>query len=490
MDITHLSEDEQEELIQLLQERDTYIKYNRVEQFRPYEFQKKFYKAGTGVKRRMLCAGNRIGKSYSEAVEVSYHLTGLYPDWWEGHKFDYPILCWAVGITGDSTQKVLQKELFGTPLAKDVTEIGTGSIPKSAIIFDYLVRDGHQIKFCKIEHSTNGIVDGESIIEFRSTAQGEHTLMGATVDYIWLDEEDAFRSSEIYAQCVTRTATTGGHVVITATPENGMTALIKQFMSDSEFLYFQNATWDDAPHLTESVKEELLASIPAFQHDMRKNGIPIMGEGLIYSIDERDIMIDPINIPEHWKRVCGIDIGSTHPTVAVWSAYDASSDIIYVYDIYKKTDAVPMTHAISIKLRGDYIPVILPHDAINTERGSGRNVADYYAEAGVNVAHDTFHNKMTSDGKTNNFVGVGLIEINTRMHSGRLKVFSTCTHIFEEMRQYHRKDGKIVKKFDDALDAMRYSVLSVVDRGISASEGGNGYSSGHTDNWSSFNNNY
>ncbi|WP_259543895.1 hypothetical protein, partial [Herbiconiux daphne] len=143
IDIDSLPEHIKWEIIDLLEERDKVIKYNRINNFEPYPFQKDFYKASKKFKRRFLCAANRVGKSYSEAVEVTYHLTGLYPSWWEGHRFDHPILCWAVGITGDSTRKVLQNELFGTSLGKDKDELGTGSIPRDLIDFDNLEKDGH-----------------------------------------------------------------------------------------------------------------------------------------------------------------------------------------------------------------------------------------------------------------------------------------------------------------------------------------------------------
>lgn len=188
MDLTNMSLEERVEILRLLEEKETYLKYNTVENFTPYDFQKDFYKASLKYKRRFLCAANRVGKSFSEAAEMSYHLTGLYPEWWEGHRFSKPILAWAVGITGDSTRKVMQKELFGTEAGKDVAEIGTGAIPRDQIDIKAVERDGHRILSAKIKHhDLEGRFDGYSTIEFRSTQQGEHVLMGATVDYIWLD---------------------------------------------------------------------------------------------------------------------------------------------------------------------------------------------------------------------------------------------------------------------------------------------------------------
>lgn len=488
-----LDPEEKEELLALLEMREDYDRYNKIENFGPYDFQKKFYAASKTHKRRFLCAANRIGKSFSEAAEFAWHLTGIYPYDYEGHKFPKPILAWAVGITGESTQKVLQKELFGTADARDAASIGTGAIPKRHIVPDSIARDGQRILSAKIKHfNSRGEWDGDSIIEFRSTQQGEHVLMGATVDYIWLDEEDPFRSLEIYAQCVTRTATTGGLVTITATPENGLTKLVDMFMNDkSGKLYFQNATWDDAPHLDEETKKELLASIPEWQHEMRTRGLPILGQGLIYPIAESSIMAEPFEIPDHWPRLCAVDIGVTHDTAAVWTALDPETDTVYIYDCYHSPDGVPSVHATAINSRGTYVPVVLPHDADNMERGSGRTVASYYRESGVNALIETFHNPIGVDGRKNNFVEPGLMHMMQRMKTGRLKVFRTCHRFFEEMRRYHRKDGKIVKTFDDTMDAARYSVMSIVgNRGISKNAGNEGYSSAYNDNWDTFDVNY
>lgn len=190
-DLSKLDPEEKEELLALLEMREDYKKYNKIESFGPYDFQKKFYSASKNYKRRFLCAANRIGKSFSEAAEFAWHLTGNYPEDYEGHRFEKPILAWAVGITGESTQKVLQKELFGTADARDTKAVGTGSIPKRLIQPDSVARDGQRILSAKIKHyNSKGEYDGDSTLEFRSTQQGEHVLMGATVDYVWLDEED------------------------------------------------------------------------------------------------------------------------------------------------------------------------------------------------------------------------------------------------------------------------------------------------------------
>lgn len=505
LDLSKLSLEQKIDLIELLQRKSDYQKFNKLETFKPYEFQHKFYQASLHYRTRFLMAGNRIGKTFSEAFEFACHATGRYPEWWPGHKFNktemyyadgrrnpHDLIMWCVGITGDSTRKVLQKELFGTESAKEVDKIGTGAVPKDCINFDSIERDGHIIKSVKVKHfDLGGNFDGYTTIEFRSTQQGEHVLMGSTVDYIWLDEEDAHRSLQIYAQCTTRTATTNGFVTMTATPENGKTDLVSMFLTnEKQALYLQKAGWADAPHFTPELIAEMLGKIPKYQHAMRMNGEPQLGSGLIYDMDENEYIIQPIEIPDHWKRVAAVDIGIDHPTAVVWSAYDPMSDIIYVYDCYRESGNIPAIHATAINSKGGWIPVVLPHDADNTERGSGRSVLSYYQESGVNCLVDTFYNPLDFTGKKNNFVEPGIMEIFQRMKTGRIKIFSTCFTLLEELKQYHRKEGKIVKKNDDLCDALRYSTLSVIGRGISANEAG-GSNSAYYDNWNSdFNTNY
>lgn len=484
-------------LLDLLKKREEIRKYNKLNYFKAYDFQKNFYAAGATNRFRFLCAANRVGKSFSEAFEFACHVTGRYPTWWKGYKFNKPILAWAVGITGDTTRKVLQKELFGTSAAKDENALGSGAIPRDCIDFDTIEKDGNKIILCQVKHfNERGEFDGKSTIEFRSTQQGEHALMGATVDYIWLDEEDPFDSMNIFTQCVTRTLTTQGLVTLTATPENGRTELVDKFMVNKDGdLYWQNATWWDAHenvggHISDQDIKDMLSAIPGWQLEMRSKGIPIMGSGMIYDVADQTIRCESFTIPDHWKRCAAVDIGISHDTAVVWTTYDPENDCIYVYDCYHADSGVPALHAHAINAKGNWIPVILPHDADNRERGSGMTVAQYYRDAGVNTQYDTFYNPIGMDGKKNNFVETGLMEIRERMMTGRFKVFDHCHRVFEEKARYHRDSGKIVKVFDDTMDAMRYSAMSVTHRGISKNEAGLGFSSAHQDNISRWNSAY
>ena len=78
-----------------------------------YKFQAdtvRFTKNKTAV---LLCAANRIGKTYLGTYIDAVHLMGDYPDDWDGHTFEHAPTCWLLGYSGEKTRDLLQTALFG-----------------------------------------------------------------------------------------------------------------------------------------------------------------------------------------------------------------------------------------------------------------------------------------------------------------------------------------------------------------------------------------
>src|ERR1700679_1088765 len=74
------------EYVETLEEIKKRKQYFHLENFKPYQKQIDFFNAGH-FRERMLSAGNQLGKSEAGAYEMACHLTGIYPDWWQGRKF-------------------------------------------------------------------------------------------------------------------------------------------------------------------------------------------------------------------------------------------------------------------------------------------------------------------------------------------------------------------------------------------------------------------
>src|SRR5260221_3093015 len=106
-------------------------KSNRLRKYRPYRKQAEFHAAGARYDERLFMAGNQLGKTLAGAYEWAMHLTGRYPDWWQGRVFDAPVRLWAAGITAESTRDNPQRVLVGPPQQKE--KWGTGAIPQDCI---------------------------------------------------------------------------------------------------------------------------------------------------------------------------------------------------------------------------------------------------------------------------------------------------------------------------------------------------------------------
>lgn len=473
-----LNEDEHRAIADKLNE----IGYSKMYLYEPYEFQRNMFKAGLDNRCRFACLANRIGKTYSASQELAYHLTGLYPSlsthgWeWEGLRYESPILAWAIGITSDSTRTVLQKELLGTAMARAEIEIGTGTLPRASIDFGTMTRDGNTVKSLKIQHVSGGY----STLEFRSTQQGLQALMGQAVDFILLDEEDPHNSLEIFSQCLTRTATRPkGRVLITATPENGYTDLIRKF-TEEENLYIFHAGWDDAPHLTEGVKKELLSGIPDWEVPMRTQGIPSKGSGAIFPIDDSDIEIEEIVPKPHWRVLAAVDFGkSRDPSVIMFITKDEESGRYICYkEVYLDQDrSVENIAKHLLEQEAVNIPVIVPHDGNSVVEGLGNATrATIMRELGCNVIQGTFsnpafiQNSITNVHKKNMGKEGGLHWMAYNFKTGLIKVARSCSNFYRQKRGYFwvetRGSTKPKDGDDDTIDALRYGLLSVDQYGV------------------------
>jgi len=428
-------------------------------------WQSEFHKAGAHCQERMLMAANRPGKTYSAAAEAAMHATGLYPDWWEGRRFEKETLGWVGSVTNEASRDIVQKELLGG-LGE---ELGSGLIPKHLIVGKPQPRQAGisgVIDRVKVRHSSGGI----STIVFKSYDQGWRKWQGTAPDWVWLDEEpDASTSNEqkIYSEALTRVLSSRGIIMVTFTPLLGKTELVEHFM-DAEpgsGVWLGTATWEDAPHLDRTERERMLKSYPAHERETRAMGVPMMGEGRVFTVPEDSIVVQPFEIPRHWARICGIDYGIDHPAAGAWLAYDRDTDTVYLYDCYKESGQTAAYHAARLNgpnNKNHWIPVAGPHDGMNREKSGGLALAESYRRHGVNMLPYTAHYKPRAG--DNPKLGPQATEpivdeILDRMLTGRFKVFANCGPWLDEFRFYHRKDGKLVATKDDALKASFYGLM-------------------------------
>lgn len=444
--LASLTSSEKLELLQLLEEKERRKKQNLLAIYKPYSKQKEFHAAGNGYRERLFMAGNQLGKTLAGAAEAAMHLTGKYPDWWEGKRYDKPIVAIAGSESYELTRDGVQRLLVGPPMTEE--EWGTGYIPKADIISSTR-RSGVSGALDSI--TVRHVSGGTSTLLFKAYEQGRGKWQANTVDYIWFDEEPP---EDVYFEGITRTNATQGLIAVTFTPLKGMSSVVARYILEhSPDRSVITMTIEDAEHYTPEERQKIIDSYPAHEREARTKGVPSLGSGRIFPVAEELITVVPFEVPKHWVQICGIDFGWDHPTAGARLAWDRDADVIYVTTVYRQREATPIVHAGALKPWGAWLPWSWPHDG-NNDMAAGPNLASQYRAQGLNLLPEraTFE-----DGS--NSVEAGLMEMLDRMITGRFKVFSTCGEWFEEFRLYHRKDGKVVKERDDVISASRYALM-------------------------------
>lgn len=426
---------------------------NQLSTYSPYPKQLEFHQMGATKRERLLMAANQVGKTLSAAAELAIHLTGQYPTWWKGRRWERSIRAWAGSKTSEVTRDTVQRMLLGDP--KDKAQWGTGMIPGDCLVRT-TSRQGisDAVDSILVKH-TSGI---NSTLGLKSYDQGREKWQGETLDVLWNDEEPPL---DIYMEGLTRTNATNGMVFTTFTPLLGMSEVVRMFLvgdaKDNPARHVTSMTIYDAKHFTPQQIKDIIASYPVHERDVRTKGIPALGSGRIYPVAEEAISIQPFEIPKWWGVIGGIDLGWDHPTAAVKLAHDRDTDIVYVTNCYRVREQVPLIHATALKGWGEKMPWAWPHDAYQRDK-KGERFREIYEQHGLTMlgSHATF-----DDGS--NSVEAGVTEILERMQTQRFKVFTPCLDWFEEFRLYHREEGLIVKQYDDLMDATRYAMMCLRD---------------------------
>lgn len=432
--------------------------------FEPYPKQAEFFALGLTCGERMLRAGNQEGKTYAAAFETACHMTGIYPNWWKGHRFLKAPRGWIAGVTAPLVRDAPQTLLCGPPGNDE--QFGTGMIPKELFVgVPTASRSAtNAIDTIRVRHTSGGI----STATFKSYEQGREKFQSEAVDFLWLDEEPP---EDVYNECMTRTTATNGIIYITYTPLKGMTPLTRKFMKEKPLGVGEvHMTIYDALHITPEMREKKIASWPEHEREARAMGMPFLGSNAVFEEVSARMLRVPIrlygDVVQHkeigplntsaWTKLWAIDFGIGHNFAAVLLAWDKDFDVVYVLATVRVKGGIPKMHAPLLKNIAAGVPVAWPHDGNDRDKGSGLVLAHQYKKEGLLMlpTHATF-----PDGGYS-FEG-GIREMLIRMRDERFKVAEGLTDWFDEFHSYYRKDGLVVKEYDDLMSATRVGLMQI-----------------------------
>ena len=238
---------------------------------------------------------------------------------------------------------------------------------------------------------------------------------------------------------------------------------------------FIQALPTDNPYLPPGYVEDLRRTNPDIWVDRYLAGSWDSMEGQIWpEFDANTHVLDPFPIPKEWPRLRAIDHGQVHPTCCLWMAIDPDGNVFIYREYYNP--GIVSAHCAEIERLSkgeEYTDTYLPPECWGrTREKEGRlySIYDEYQEFDIDCT------------KANNEVNAGINRVgeffrvsDTRIHpltgeagSPTLFIFRNCQNLILEIMEYTWKSqtgkerGKEAprKIKDDAVDAMRYGIMS------------------------------
>lgn len=411
-----------------------------------------------------ICGANQYsGKTTTNTAGGALQYSGRYPENWEGKRWRHPIRAAFASKTLAKLRDTITNKIFGPR-----HDIGSGWLPKECIDESRIIwskKEKDAIEFAPVRwFNKQGQAEGWSEVYFFSYDQGWERVSGYTLHDVRLSEEPEIK---FHDEMKARTNMTKGQLVIDMIPLLGETELYKSYRYDrSRTRKLITITIDDCLHLSEKERDQVKkenADDP--WKECRLYGRPVRGEGSVFSVPERNVLMkaERESWPLYFKVIIGIDIPHTSGAfAAVKIYYDPEKDVIFVVDCVKVWDTPREVQAERLKgIGGSRIPCAWPHDAGRREKsasGTGPVVAQYRKQ-GCRMLNEPAY-MIGWDGKKSNQTMDWVDEVRDREKSGKIWYSPTVRELLAERAAYCHDKGKIVPNQDDhLLDGLGKAVM-------------------------------
>ena len=400
-------------------------------------------------KNRWVFGGNRSGKTECGAVETVYLARGIHP-----YKKNIKNSSgWVVSLSKQVQRDVAQEKIlfYLRPdwIEKIVMTSGRADSPESGVIDFILVKN---------------VFGGLSKIGFRSCDQGREKFQGASLDYVWFDEEPPY---DIYQECKMRVLDRCGMIFGTMTPLKGLTWVYNEIYlndHDDPEIWHEQMEWADNPFLNKSEIKALTSSMSEEELQSRRYGKFMSVGGLVYpEFDENVHVVEPFSVPIDWYDTISIDPGLNNPLSAHWYACDFDGNVYVVAEHFDKGKDVGY-HARKIKeissqlgwhyAQNGMLNALIDSAASQRTLASSKSVVDLFYDEGILV-----NPKVNKD----LFSGISVVKRYLKDGNGQphLFIFKTCVNLIKELKSYWwGKEDVPIKKDDHALDEMRYYLMT------------------------------
>ncbi len=425
-----------------LRNHDALLSYNR-----DVVHQKQMAFHRSPKRNRWVFGGNRSGKTECGAVECVWLARGIHP--FRQNRDN--VFGWVVSLSCQVQRDVAQAKVLKYLAPRFIEDIvmleGKKGSPEYGVI-DYIV--------------VKNAFGGTSKIGFKSCDQGREKFQGASLDFVWFDEEPP---KDIYDECKMRVFDKRGDIFGTMTPLKGLTWVYDEIelnVSNSPEVWCEYMEWNDNPYLDKSEIKQMESTMSTQDQLSRRFGKFSVAEGLVYpEFDQSVHVIDPFDVPKEWQCNISIDPGLTNPTSCHFYAVDFDGTIYVVAEHFEAGASIDR-HTEKIFAIADglgwkrdekgRLHALIDSAANQRTLAAQKSVAELFCERGILV--NTNVNKDL-------YSGIQRIKSLFEQKPPKIYIFKNCVNLIRELKSYWWGANDRPKKVDDhALDELRYFVMS------------------------------
>jgi len=419
---------------------------NRLEYYIAHAKQEAFHACNS--RNRWVFGGNRSGKTECGAVEAVYLARGIHP--YKENRDN--VSGWVVSLSNQVQRDVAQSKILDYLNPDWIASIsmisGKSSNPRGGVI-DYIC--------------VKNVFGGISKIGFKSCEAGRDKFQGASLDFVWFDEEPP---RDIYEECKMRILDKRGDLFGTMTPLLGLTFIYhKIYLNEDEDpdVWHISMEWADNPHLDSGEVEKVSRTMSESELASRRYGKFSSSKGLVYyEFDEAVHAIDPFTIPSAWYDILSIDPGLNNPLSCHWYAVSPDGVVYVIAEHYQQGKTVThhsavikdICRALNWPLGRDGRYEALIDSAAGQRTLSGtKSVAELFLEQGIGV-----------NTRVNKDVFAGIAKVKSYLagegNGPKMYIFKNCVELIKEIKGYFWLSGDTPQKKDDhALDELRYYIM-------------------------------
>jgi len=406
-------------------------------------------------------AGNRCGKTFTSAYEMTCHALGRYPSGFTGRRYpqDGPDRAlWIVGPSNQQCRDVCQEAMLGSILKGTV---GQGMLPAECIKTIYPARGiPGQADTIVITRDDGGI----TTIAIRSMETDPQNLQGVNLEGVWIDQ--ICTSDNLFNELLARCANCDHAVLLmSATPTRQQGSSSRWFSEPGhpDRAVLRMSAYETT-HLSGETLRTMESSFSTAERKTRLFGDDFSAGGMVMCIDREKMCTEKYFAPGlPIPLIMGIDAShggqssGAHPSAVCLCAYVRGQDVFYVIDTVREQHISPSDLVARIRQRGWInVPCAWGHGELQGIANTDETFASLFKSLGLRM----LPTQATMGGGYGG--GVSLDPqwqaIQMGLDNGSIKINHACHELLEELEGLERDDhGRCVAIRDDIVSAFRYA---------------------------------